>query len=259
MQEATVDSDQFDALVSRLSNQLTRRRSLGLLGAAGAAGVGLVTDAEAKKKKHKKKRKKTSTTQPPTTPKPTTTLPPAGSVEISQVYTHGGESQATYDRDYIELLNRSSQAINVGDWSVQVSGASSPNWSVIPLTGVVLQPHEYLLIAAHSGSGGNPLPGFDISSTVSVPSGGGRIAVVASPSALSCGADASCVTAQGVIDFLGYGAGTSAEGGAPATPLPGVTQALFRGSAGCAETNNNGADFSVAAALPHWGMTQVCP
>lgn len=56
-----MDSHQFDAMVTRLSIQLTRRRSLGLLGAFGAAAAGIVPDAEARKKKKKKKKNKKKT------------------------------------------------------------------------------------------------------------------------------------------------------------------------------------------------------
>jgi hypothetical protein len=76
-QEASVDSNQFDMLVSRLSAHLTRRRSLGLLGVLGMSGASMVHDAEAKKKKKGKKgkggkKKPQPTTQPPTTRPPTT-------------------------------------------------------------------------------------------------------------------------------------------------------------------------------------------
>lgn len=74
-----MDAEQFDALVSRLSSQLTRRRSLGVMGVLGAAGAGLVDEADAKKKKKKKKKRPTTTqapgTQPPTTRTPTTQPP----------------------------------------------------------------------------------------------------------------------------------------------------------------------------------------
>lgn len=53
-----MDADQFDHLTARLSPVLTRRRSLGLLGALGVAGIATIDDASGKhKKKHKKKKK----------------------------------------------------------------------------------------------------------------------------------------------------------------------------------------------------------
>ena len=47
-----MEDDQFDARLSRLSTPITRRA--GVLGALGAAGAGMVTEAEARKKKKKK-------------------------------------------------------------------------------------------------------------------------------------------------------------------------------------------------------------
>lgn len=59
-----MDSDQFDALVSRLSAHLTRRR-LGVIGMLGVAGAAFVTETDARKhKKKKKKKKKTCPTCP---------------------------------------------------------------------------------------------------------------------------------------------------------------------------------------------------
>jgi hypothetical protein len=70
-----MDSDQFDALAARLSGQLTRRHSLGLLGGLSAAGASLVHETMAKKKKKKKKKGKKATTSPPPTTAPPTTTP----------------------------------------------------------------------------------------------------------------------------------------------------------------------------------------
>lgn len=72
-----MDAHQFDALVSRLSTNLTRRHSLGVLGVVGASAAGLVSEADAKKKKKKKNKgkKKPTTTQAPTTQPPTTAPP----------------------------------------------------------------------------------------------------------------------------------------------------------------------------------------
>jgi uncharacterized protein len=261
--EIVMDSDQFDALVSRLSTQVTRRRGLGVLGVIGATGAGLVAETAAKKKHKKKKKHKPTTTQAPTThlpPTSTTSAPLPSNIVISQIYTRGGNPDALYTRDYIELFNRSSTAVNVGNWSVQVSGAAAADWTAVPLAGFTLQPGHYLLIAGASGGPtGESLPGFDIDSSVSVLSGGGRIAVVASTAPLTCGASASCVTAPGVVDFLGYGTnGAHSEGGVPA-PAPSSAQALFRKSGGCVDTNNNGPDFTLADPFPRTStFAQVC-
>jgi hypothetical protein len=55
-----MDSGQFEALVSRFSPYLSRRSSLGVLGALGTAGVSLAPEAEGRKKKKKGKRRSES-------------------------------------------------------------------------------------------------------------------------------------------------------------------------------------------------------
>ena len=64
-----MDSSQFDALVSRLSAHLTRRRSLGVLATLGAgAGLADAASLDARKKKHKKHKKRGGKTTPPPPP-----------------------------------------------------------------------------------------------------------------------------------------------------------------------------------------------
>lgn len=80
-----MESTQFDDLIRRLSEQVTRRRSLGLLGMLGTAGLSTTDEALARKKK-KKKRKgkgkgkgaKTTTPQPSSTTTATPDICAAG-------------------------------------------------------------------------------------------------------------------------------------------------------------------------------------
>ena len=52
------------------------------------------------------------------------TLPPPGSVVISEVYGGGGNAGATYTNDFIELYNRTANAISLAGWSVQYASAT---------------------------------------------------------------------------------------------------------------------------------------
>ena len=61
---------------------------------------------------------------------------PAGLV-ISQVYGGGGNSGATYKNDFIELLNASSETINLAGDSVQYASSTGSTWQVTTLSGTL--------------------------------------------------------------------------------------------------------------------------
>jgi hypothetical protein len=63
-------------------------------------------------------------------------------VVISQIYTAGGETDALFNRDFIELFNRGNSAVNLSGWSVQYADSMSSNWQVIALSGT-LDPGRY--------------------------------------------------------------------------------------------------------------------
>lgn len=69
-------TDLFNSLTLRLTNAVTRRRSLGVLGLIGMATLPLPDEATAKKKRKKKKNKGKGATTPAPTTTSTTTLAP---------------------------------------------------------------------------------------------------------------------------------------------------------------------------------------
>ena len=64
-------------------------------------------------------------------------------VVISQVYGGGGNSGATYQNDYVELLNAGGTAVDLSAWSVQYASSSGSTWGKANLAGTV-QPGQYL-------------------------------------------------------------------------------------------------------------------
>src|SRR5690349_12301978 len=50
-------------------------------------------------------------------------------VVISQVYGGGGNTNAQYQRDFVELFNRSPVAQPIGGWSIQYSSATGTSWA----------------------------------------------------------------------------------------------------------------------------------
>src|SRR5881628_2287206 len=106
------------------------------------------------------------------------------SVVISQIYGGGGNSGAPYRNDFIELFNRSSNAVSVVGWSVQYASASGSTWQVTLLSGTI-QPHSYYLVQqASGGSTGTNLPSADAFGTISISATAGKVALVISSTAL---------------------------------------------------------------------------
>lgn len=174
----------------------------------------------------------------------------SSSLVVSQVYASGGNSGATFANDYVELLNRGSTAVDLSGWTIQYASASSTSWQATPLAGTVQPDHYYLVALASGGSVGSALPTADASGTSNLAASGGKVAIVDGSSELTCGsAPGSCSAAPGVVDLLGYGSATDYEGAAPAA-APDATNADLRAGAGCADSDSNDADFSVAPASP---------
>jgi len=178
-------------------------------------------------------------------------------IVISQAYGGGGNTNATYKNDFIELFNRGSTPANLSGWSVQYAGATGTNWQVTNLTNVTLQPGQYYLIQEAAGSAGTAnLPTPDATGTISMASAAFKIALASSTATLS----GACPTTN-VVDFLGAassGTNSCFEGSGPA-PAPSNTTADVRAANGCTDTDNNAADFTTAAPNPRNSATALSP
>ena len=163
--------------------------------------------------------------------------PVVSDVVISQVYGGGGNSGAPLKNDYIELFNRGSSAISLNGWSVQYNAANQTTaWQVTPLTGTI-PPNTYYLIQEAAGTGvAAPLPTPDASGTIALGSTAGKVALVATTTPITGACPANA------IDIVGYGATNCFEGTGPAPTLSNTTAAL-RVHGGCADANDNSADF----------------
>jgi len=169
---------------------------------------------------------------------------------ISQVYSAGGNSGAAFSNDYVELLNRGSTPVDLTGWTVQYASASSTSWQATTLAGTVQPDHYYLVALASGGSSGSALPTPDATGSTNLAASGGKVAIVASSTPLTCGATAgSCSAAPSVADLIGYGSATDYEG-AGAAPAADAVSADVRGATGCTDTDDNSADFTAAAAAP---------
>lgn len=180
-----------------------------------------------------------------------------GSLSISQVYGGGGNSGATYKNDFIEVFNRGSSAMSLNGYSVQYASATGASWQVTPLTDVVLQPGRHYLVQEAAGAGGTlDLPAPDATGTINMSGTTGKVALVSSTTALSCGT--SCATNASVLDFVGFGTATDFEG-TGAAPAPSNTTADLRAANGCTDTDQNATDFSAGAPAPRNTATAATP
>ena len=181
-------------------------------------------------------------------------------VVVSQVSGNGGLTGDTFDRDFIELFNKGSAPVSLTGWSLQVwsdlgssSTPATPNWTGIPLSGVI-RPGQYLLVVPTTlrGSLGAsvslpPLPPGDILATdpnaINLGTSANAVALLSSTAGLAAG---ECPLGRAdLVDLFRFGLsnGTCFEGAAIAVgPTTGARTAA-RNDAGCADSNFSAADL----------------
>ena len=194
-------------------------------------------------------------------PTPTPVTP--GSVVISQVYGGGGNSGALYKNDFVEIFNRSSNAVDLNGWSVQYTSAAGPtgggDWSGrTPLSGTIA-PGQYILVQGAAGTNGDGanLPPVDVTGSVNMSATDGKVALVSSTTFLNGTCPSGNTT---VVDFVGYGSATCYEGTA-AVPALTSSKAALRTRNGCKDTDLNNLNFTVVAPTPRNSSSpsNVCP
>jgi uncharacterized protein YjdB len=181
-------------------------------------------------------------------------------VVISQIYGGGGNSGSVYTHDFVELFNRGQEPVNIGGYSLQYASSTGSGWGspLVVLPDSTLQPGQYFLVQQAQGNGGTtPLPTPDFVPVEPIAMGGTNLKLVlASDDQLVTGANP---TNSNILDFVGLGNANGFEG--TVGPAISNTNAAFRAEGGCQDTNNNGADFTVAPAAPRNSATpfNVCP
>ena len=181
-----------------------------------------------------------------------TETPPAQSlapVVISQVYGGGGNVNATYRNDFIELYNRSASTVNVTGWSVQYSSATAASWGngfgKTTLVGTIA-PGQYYLVALASGGGvGAALPDANVAGVTNMSATTGKVALVDNSTSLT----GNCPLGGSVVDFIGYGGADCREGSTNATGGSN-TEAMLRKDDGASDTDDNRNDFTVGSPNP---------
>jgi uncharacterized protein len=179
----------------------------------------------------------------------------AGSIVVGEVFAAGGNSGAAYSNDYVELFNRGASAVAVDGWTLQYASAASTTWQSTALSGSIPAGGRYLVQLASGGANGSALPAPDATGTSNLAVTGGKIAIVDTATALTCGASpGSCSAVGSLEDLIGYGGAADYEGSA-AAPASSATTALARAGGGCTDTDDNAADFATAAPAPQNSST----
>lgn len=197
----------------------------------------------------------TPTVTPTPSPTPSPDLSPQ--IVISQVFGGGGNANAPFRNDFIEIFNRGTTPISLSGWSVQYASAAASSWSVTPLTSVTLQPGQYYLVQQAGGNNGAPLPTPDATGTIAMAATAGKVALVKSTTPLS----GACPTDPNIVDLVGYGSTASCFRGTGPTPAPSNINAISRAENGCTNTHNNNADFKTNPPNPRniASPVNMCP
>ena len=160
-------------------------------------------------------------------------------VVISQYYGGAGSGGALWNKDFVELFNRSSAPVNLSGWSVQYQSAAGTSWAVIAATNTVLQPGQYYLVTAQTAATGSDVGPGDASGGLALSATTGKVALASVARAMST------PEGEAVIDMVGFGTANRFEGSSVA-PAPSTVNSIQRGELGCLDTDNNGNDFSAA-------------
>ena len=172
---------------------------------------------------------------------------------ISQIYTHGGSTGATYRNDFVELHNRSSQTISLTGYSLQYAAAAGNFSSIVNLSGTIAPGAFYLASLGTDGTVGSVLPTANLTNTgINMALAGGKIALFKSTTLQSsCGTSTCSAAVKALrVDLVAYGTATGELEGTPVVALTATTSARRNPVAtACTDTENNSADFTAGTVL----------
>ncbi len=162
---------------------------------------------------------------------------------ISEVYGGGGNANATYTNDFIELYNGTTAAIDLSSLSVFYASAAGAFTQSTSLGSFMLAPGSFYLVQEASGGAvGAALPTANVTGNINLSATNGKVALGLT------GTAPTSPTSTGVLDFVGFGTANAFEGTA-AAPAGSNTTSIARISPGV-DTNNNSVDFAAGTPTP---------
>jgi len=152
----------------------------------------------------------------------------------------------------VELYNQGTTPAQLDGWSLQLTGGSGTQWTVIPLKGTI-PAKGYYLIALAGGDYAYDLPKADASGSYDLAAKQGKVALLRTTTPLAVASPLGLATLN---DLVGYGSANAYEGAYPAI-APERYYAIFRADAGATDTNDNYRDFDWNYAAPRNSATPV--
>jgi hypothetical protein len=174
---------------------------------------------------------------------------------ISQVYGGGGNTGATYDHDFVELVNIGSSTLQMSNYSIQyttATGTFSSTGNYVDFTTASLAPGQYFLVELYSaGNNGTALPTPDATGTsINVATSGGKVALTLQTNKLDqCGDTTTPCNASDWVDLVGWGSSASQYEGTGAAA--GMSNTTSDTRTACTDTGDNSADFTKGTPSAH--------
>src|SRR5688572_26028123 len=145
-------------------------------------------------------------------------------VVINEVYGGGGNTNAPFTHDFVELYNNSSTPVVMNSWSIQYTSAAGTTWgSNKTIFSGTIAAHGYFLIQLAGGTTGVALPAADATGTTNMSATAGKLVLCNNSINVSAVANPTDVN---IIDKVGYGSTATGFETAPEQLL--LIQTLYK-------------------------------